>query len=105
MNKEEKITISVNEEDVQNIINAYEKDIEYINQLEKENQELKDIIGKTIEYIEKDKRWFDSEYASIYGTLCTCAGAKDNRLEVMVNPSNLLKILKGDEISEMLFIF
>lgn len=41
MNKEEKITISVNEEDVQNIINAYEKDIEYINQLEKENQELK----------------------------------------------------------------
>ena len=43
MNKEEKITISVNEEDVQNIINAYEKDIEYINQLEKENQELKEI--------------------------------------------------------------
>lgn len=100
MNKKEKITISVNEEDVQNIINAYEKDIEYINQLEKENKELKDIIGKTIEYIEKDTRWFDSEYASIYGTLCTCAGAKDNRLEVMVNPSNLLKILKGDEISE-----
>ena len=30
MNKEEKITISVNEEDIQNIINAYEKDIEYI---------------------------------------------------------------------------
>ena len=97
MNKKEKITISVNEEDVQNIINAYEKDIEYINQLEKENQELKDIIGKTIEYIEKDTRWFDSEYASIYGTLCTCAGAKDNRLEVMVNPSNLLEILKGDK--------
>lgn len=43
MNNEEKITISVNEEDVQNIINAYEKDIEYINQLEKENQRLKEI--------------------------------------------------------------
>ena len=42
MNKEEKITISVNEEDVQNIINAYEKDTEYINQLEKENKQLKD---------------------------------------------------------------
>ena len=97
MNKEEKITISVNEEDVQNIINAYEKDIEYINQLEKENQELKDRIDKAIEYIEKDTRWFDSEYASIYGTLCTCAGAKDNRLEVMVNPSNLLEMLKGDK--------
>lgn len=50
MNKEEKITISVNEEDVQNIINAYEKDIEYINQLEKENQELKDNWNKLKEY-------------------------------------------------------
>lgn len=44
MNKEEKITISVNEEDVQNIINAYEKDIEYINQLEKENKKYKEAI-------------------------------------------------------------
>lgn len=43
MNKEEKIIISVNEEDVQNIINAYEKDIEYINQLEKELEQLKEI--------------------------------------------------------------
>ena len=51
MNKEEKITISVNEEDVQNIINAYEKDIEYINQLEKENKQLKEIIDKAIEYM------------------------------------------------------
>ena len=48
MNKEEKITISVNEEDVQNIINAYEKDIEYINQLEKENQELKRKLNEAI---------------------------------------------------------
>ena len=51
MNKEEKITISVNEEDVQNIINAYEKDIEYIKQLEKENKQLKEIIDKAIEYM------------------------------------------------------
>lgn len=43
MNKEEKIIISVNEEDVQNIINAYEKDIEYIQQLEKELEQLKEI--------------------------------------------------------------
>lgn len=48
MNKDEKITISVNEEDVQNIINAYEKDIEYINQLEKENQELKRKLNEAI---------------------------------------------------------
>lgn len=51
MNKEEKITISVNEEDVQNIINAYEKDIEYINQLEKENKQLKDNWNKLREWI------------------------------------------------------
>ena len=72
---------------------------ELLNKLwdtQQENQELKDRIDKAIEYIEKDTRWFDSEYASIYGTLCTCAGAKDNRLEVMVNPSNLLEILKGE---------
>lgn len=43
MNKEE-ITISVNEEDVQNIINAYEKDIEYIEQLQQENERLKEKI-------------------------------------------------------------
>lgn len=71
---------------------------ELLNKLwdtQQENQKLKDRIDKAVEYIEKDTRWFDSEYASIYGTLCTCAGAKDNRLEVMVNPSNLLEILKG----------
>ena len=51
MNKEEKITISVNEEDVQNIINAYEKDIEYINQLEKENKKYKEVIDKLEKYI------------------------------------------------------
>ena len=51
MNKEEKTTISVNEEDVQNIINAYEKDIEYINQLEKENKKYKEVIDKAIEYM------------------------------------------------------
>ena len=51
MNNKEKITISVNEEDVQNIINAYEKDIEYINQLEKENKKYKEVIDEAIEYI------------------------------------------------------
>ena len=50
MNKEEKITISVNEEDKQNIINSYEKDIEYINQLEKENEQLKDNWNKLKEW-------------------------------------------------------
>ena len=54
MNKEEKTTISVNEEDVQNIINAYEKDTEYINQLEKENEQLKDNWNKLKVYIKTE---------------------------------------------------
>lgn len=45
MNKD-KITISVNEEDVQKIINAYEKDIEYIEQLQQANERLKEKIKK-----------------------------------------------------------
>lgn len=102
MNKEEKITISVNEEDVQNIINAYEKDIKYINQLEKENQrlkeiekehqringclhleikELKDRIDKVIEYIEKHTENID----------------RGKYYEDYVETYYLLKILKGDK--------
>lgn len=57
--------------------------------------DLAERFNKAIEYIKKDTRWFDGEYASTYGQLCDCEGAKGGRLEVMVNPSNLLKIL-GD---------
>lgn len=74
MNKEEKITISVNEEDVQNIINAYEKDIEYINQLEKENKKYKEAIDKAIEFTNKN-----------WGTWCT------HHLEYMTELQNILK--------------
>ena len=74
MNKEEKITISVNEEDVQNIINAYEKDIEYINQLEKENEQLKEVIDKAIEFTNKN-----------WGTWCT------HHLEYMTELQDILK--------------
>ena len=80
MNKEEKITISVNEEDVQNIINAYEKDIEYINQLEKENKKYKEVIDEAIEWV---KDWTH--------------GAND-WFEEDSKPSELLDILK--EVSE-----
>lgn len=47
MSEEEKITISVNQEDVQNIINAYEKDIKLIEQLQQENNSLRTRI-KTV---------------------------------------------------------
>ena len=58
---------------------------------------LQSKIDKAIEYIEKDTRWFDYEYASVYGELCDCEGYNANRLEVMVNPSNLLNVLKEDK--------
>lgn len=50
MNKE-KIEISVNQEDVQNIIDCYEKDIEYIKQLQQENKLLKD------KYNLRERKW------------------------------------------------
>ena len=74
MTKEEKITISVNEEDVQNIINAYEKDIEYIKQLEKENKKYKEVIKKAIEFTNKN-----------WGTWCT------HHLEYMTELQDILK--------------
>ena len=76
----------------------YKKEIiEDNKKLKTENKKLQERIDKAIEYIQKDTRWFDSEYAKTYGELCTCAGANDTRLEVMVNPSNLLEILKGED--------
>lgn len=51
MNKE-RFEIELNQEDVQNIINCYEKDIEYINQLQQQNKELHNKIDKAIKYIE-----------------------------------------------------
>ena len=58
---------------------------------------LQSKIDKAIEYIEKDTRWFDYEYASVYGELCDCEGYNANRLEVMVNTSIVLNILKEDK--------
>lgn len=49
---EEKIEISVNEEDVQNIINCYEKDIKYIEQLEHNWNGLKKWLEEEIYKIE-----------------------------------------------------
>lgn len=50
--KEKKIKISVNDEDIQNLINCYEKDIEYIKKIEKENKKYKEVIDKVIKLIE-----------------------------------------------------
>lgn len=82
-----------------NIINGIKKEInEQLEKYEKsyiEKEDYKSRIEKAVEYIKKDTRWFDSEYAKVYGELCSCIGVNDNRLEVLVNPSNLLNILNG----------
>ncbi len=67
--------------------------IKILDNLESQIKLKENIIKEVREYIEKDTRWFDSEYASVYGELCTCKGANSNRLEVLVNPSNILEIL------------
>ena len=48
---EEKIEVELNKQDVQSIIDCYEKDIKYIKKLEKENQQLKNKIKQAVIYI------------------------------------------------------
>lgn len=45
-----RIEILVNQEDVQNIINCYEKDIEYIKQLETNINTAIDFIDQVLQY-------------------------------------------------------
>lgn len=71
---------------------------QYYNRLLKTIDDLQSKVNRSIECIEKDIRWFDSEYASVYGELCSCPGVNNTRLEVMPNPSNALNILKEEEI-------
>lgn len=78
--------------------NFYKEElIQFCKIAQEELKKLKSNQEKAIEYIKKDTRWFDSEYAKIYGTLCDCEGAKGDRLEVLVNPTNLLNILQGSD--------
>ena len=51
----------------------------------KEKQELIDYLKDLLEnrYTNSKVVWFDSEYAKIYGELCTMAGANDDRLPLV----------------------
>lgn len=53
--------------------------------LNKEKQELIDYLKDLIENKHTNNKvlWFDSEYAKIYGELCTMAGANDDRLPLV----------------------
>ena len=49
--KEDKIEVELNQEEVQAIIDCYEKDLKYIKKLEKENQQLHNKIDKAMKYV------------------------------------------------------
>lgn len=56
---------------------------------------LSNKIDKTIEYIENNTMYFDSEYARDFGELCTIPGAGDTRTHCVIGDKQLLEILKG----------
>ena len=66
-----------------------------------EKQELIDYLKDLLEnrYTNSKVVWFDSEYAKIYGELCTMAGANDDRLP-LVPLSEIEKILSKIEKSD-----
>lgn len=69
--KEEKIKISVNQEDVQNIINCYEKDIERIKQLEEVIKEAREETKQWIGYYEmKAKERYDKNTSVFVNSTC-----------------------------------
>lgn len=84
--KEEKIKISVNQEDVQNIINCYEKDIERIKQLE-------EVIKEAREYMNSEEFFIKMNSNSIQpppDKYC-CQDyfeAKDKLLEILSKGNN-----------------
>lgn len=85
MNKE-RFEIELNQEDVQNIINCYEKDIEYINQLQQQNKELHNKIDKAIEYLENDDNfWIPDSYS-------------EDKVEMI--QKELKQILKDSDVDE-----
>ena len=66
-----------------------------------EKQELIEYLKDLLEnrYTNSKVVWFDSEYAKIYGELCTMAGANDDRLP-LVPLSEIEKILSKIEKSD-----
>ena len=91
MNKEERFEIELNQEDVQNIINCYEKDIEYIKQLEqqnkelqKENQSLRTRI-KTIKRRRKHQTQKLNKYKLVVTDLRNALEKKNNKIDKAID--------------------
>lgn len=71
------------------------------DKLRQEKQELIEYLKDLLEnrYTNRKVVWFDSEYAKIYGELCTMAGANDDRLP-LVPLSEIENILSKIEKSD-----
>lgn len=68
-----------------------------IKQLQEQLQQRDEVIEEAKKYIKNNTRYFDPEFAKIYGELCTMAGAGDTRVHVVLDDERLLDILnKGD---------
>lgn len=86
--KEEKITISVNQEDVQNIINCYEKDIEYIKQLEEENKSLQSQLKAKEEVIKEVKNIIKNNCIVLDGSYTEVVCTGEYLLEILSKGEN-----------------
>ena len=75
---------------------SYGYSIWAFNELKQLKKQKEDVI----QYIKENTRWFDSEYAKTYGELCTCEGINSNRLEVMKNPSDILRMLGEIDVED-----
>lgn len=82
--KEDKIEVELNQEEVQAIIDCYEKDLKYIKQLEQQNKELQQRIDKAIKYM---KHYIEVEERKY----------NDN---VMKEFEFVIKLLKGGNVDE-----
>lgn len=60
-------------------------------------KQLKEVREKAIKYIKEHTMYFDSEYASIYGELCSIPGAGDTRIHCVIGDKELLQILDGEK--------
>lgn len=79
--KEEKIEVSLNEEDVQNLVNCYEKDIKYIKQLETNWKELKKFLQerKFVYNITGEDLEEDTTITEILIKMCEIESGKNER--------------------------
>lgn len=82
--KEDKIEVELNQEEIQAIIDCYEKDLKYIKQLEQQNKELQQRIDKAIKYM---KHYIEVEERKY----------NDN---VMKEFEFVIKLLKGGNVDE-----